>query len=88
MSKLPDGVRIPNAAALKDAIADGNYGYAIVLAGGAAFSRKTITRKGSWFRVENHIDGSIQMLKEKQLCDGKHGNIGMAIRKGALVVCA
>ena len=81
---LPDGVRIPTIEALNDAIADGNDGFAIALAGGAAFSRKTITRKGNKYHVMNHIDKSEQTLTEKQLLDVHRTNIGRAMEVGAL----
>lgn len=82
--ELPDGVRIPNIEALNDAIADGNNGFAIALAAGAAFSRKTITRKGNKYRVLNHIDDTEQTLTEKQLLDVHFTNIGRAMEAGAL----
>lgn len=82
--ELPDGVRIPNIEALNDAIADGNEGFAIALAGGAAFSRKTITRKDNKYHVTNHIDESEQTLTEKQLLDVHRTNIGRAMKVGAL----
>lgn len=81
---LPDGVRIPNIEALNDAIADGNTGFAIVLAAGSAFSRKTITRKGDKYHVVNHIDDTVQTLTEKRLLDLRVTNIGRAMEAGAL----
>lgn len=86
MHKLPNGVLIPNVEALKDAIKDGNTGYAILLGGGVAFSRKTIKLKGKMFRIKNHIDDSIQLLTEKQLLNSDYTHIGEAMKKGALVV--
>ncbi len=61
--------------------------FAIALNGGA-FSRKEIelseTATGrERFHIHNCIDGSMQWLDEKKLVDGKHGNIGEAIKKGA-----
>ena len=81
--ELPDGVRIPNIEALNDAIADGNEGFAIALAGDV-ISRKTITRRGNKYHVVNHIDESEQALTEKQLLDVHWTNIGRAMEGGAL----
>lgn len=59
--------------------------YAILLAGGLAYSRKTIRRdrKGCW-QIKNHIDGTTQHLCSD---DGlwMESNIGQALDKGALV---
>lgn len=62
--------------------------FAIVLGGGGMFSRKEIalseTATGrERFHIMNCIDDSMQWLSEKQLMDGKHGNIAEAMRKGA-----
>lgn len=85
MYKLPNGVRIPSVKALKDAISDGNQEFAILLSGGLV-SRKTITRKGNIFRVENHIDGAIQTLSADQFSKSTYSNIGEAMEKGAFMV--
>ena len=85
MHTLPYGVRIPNLAALDDAIADGNHDYAVVLRG--LLSRKTITKKGSRYVIENDIDGSTQRLTTKQLMDRNYTNVGVAIQHGAFIVC-
>lgn len=71
-------------AALNSGIADGNTEYAILLTGGV-ISRKTITRVGSKYRVENQIDGSVQRLTDRQLFEGRYSNIGKAMKKGAFV---
>lgn len=53
---------------------------------GGLYSGKTITLlPNGRFRVENHIDGSVQRLTEKQLFT--ESNIGAALRIGALVAC-
>lgn len=67
--------------------ADGVLECGISLAGGAVYSKKTISKdiKGR-YRVENHIDGSKQILTADELFDHDLTNVGQAIEKGALFV--
>jgi len=70
---------------LKERAKKGPVHAAILLAGGLAFSRKTIVRlrNGKW-RVKNHIDDTSQLLTDDELWT--ESNIGLAIDRGALVV--
>ena len=75
--------RIRNTPALRQAIAGGQHEFRLLLNGGA-FSRKTIAlRPDGRFRIENHIDGSVQNLTGRQLYT--ESNIGEGMRFGALV---
>ncbi len=85
MSKLPNGVRIPSVKVLREAIDTGDTEFAILLNGGLV-SRKTITHKGKVYRVENHVDGTIQKLTEEQFYDKGYSNIGEAMSKEAFIV--
>lgn len=76
---------------LRKRVLSGETEYAILLAGGLAYSRKTI-RLGSkagvgrvWV-VVNHIDDTRQKLTDAELWTDSH--IGEALDKGALVVVA
>lgn len=84
---LPNGVRIPDIAALDDAMQDGNHNFAIVLSGGIA-SRKTIETTDTGYIVTSHIDNTTMRCTAKQLLDPKRSNIAEAMRKGAFVVFA
>ena len=60
------------------------YNYALILAGGAVFSRKTIkyTPKNKLYAILNHIDDSKEILTEKGL---QKSNIGEAMKKRCLI---
>lgn len=70
---------------LRERVKAGQKDYAILLAGGLAYSRKTIKldKQGCWV-VKNHIDGTTQHLCAN---DGlwSESNIGEALDKEALV---
>ena len=85
MNKLPNGTRIPTLKALKNAIADGNTEFAIVL-NGPVLSRKTITSHGAKYRVESHIDDTTEVFAAERLLNPDDSNIGIAMKKGALIV--
>ena len=74
---------IGNCQELRQAIAEGRSEFLLLLCGGA-YSRKTITTasKGR-FRILNHIDGSRQVLTEKEL--HTESNVGLAMSNGALI---
>ena len=77
--------KVQSVAHLRELIKDGTHGYALVLGGGVAFSRKTIrTMRGGKFRIFNHIDDSKITLTEAELFTVS--NIGEAITKGAFFV--
>lgn len=85
MSLWPNGYDvITSLDDLKERAKKGPVHAAILLAGGAAFSRKTIRRRGEGWVVRNHIDGTVQGMSDEQLWTWS--NIGEAIDKGALVV--
>ena len=69
---------------LRDRVRAGHSTFAILLAGGLAYSRKTIKRgtSGRWV-IKNHIDDTRQTLTDEQLWT--ESNIGVAIERGALV---
>ncbi len=79
-------VTIPNATALRRAIAQGKTEFKLCLRDGL-YSRKSITllARGR-FHVRNHIDDTEQRLTARQLYT--HSNIGRAMRLGALVIGA
>jgi len=69
---------------IQDLTAQKHFDYALMLAGGLAYSRKTIkydpkTRK---YNVKNHIDGSKEVLTERALLKS---NIGTGICKRCLI---
>jgi hypothetical protein len=74
---------------LRQRVMAGHHDYAIMLAGGLALSRKTITRevrgdKGGWvWAIRNHIDDSTQHLSDSELWS--ESNIGEALDKWALL---
>lgn len=82
--KLPDGVRISDINSLNYALAVGNEGYAVVLAGGV-ISQKTITRDGDVYLVTHHFDGSEQILTKEKLEDERLTGIGRAMKAGTFV---
>ena len=72
---------IRNCRQLRRTIAAGSCDFRLMLMGGAS-SRKTITiRPHGRFHVENHIDGSIQLLSGRGLYT--QSNIGEAMQKGS-----
>lgn len=74
---------VKGLADLKARVAAGGHDFGIMLAGGMAYSRKTIkTAKGRWV-VKNHIDDTRQTLTDGELWT--ESNIGEALDKGALV---
>ena len=87
MNQLPNGTRIPTIEALNDAIADGNTEFAIML-NGPVMSRKTITAHGAKYRVESHIDAATEVFTAERLLNPDDSNIGIAMKKGALIVYA
>lgn len=75
---------IRNCRALRQAIAQGCHEFRLFLAGGVFMSRKYITLdRRNRFRVENHIDDTVQMLTGRQLYT--RSNIGRAMQRGAFV---
>lgn len=85
MNHNTNPTKVQSVAHLRALIKAGTHGYALVLGGGVAFSRKTIraTRDGK-FRIINHIDDSKATLTEAELYT--ESNIGEAITKGAFFV--
>ena len=76
--------RIRNCRQLRRAIGEGCNHFCLLLCGGAAFSRKSISlEEDGRFYVENWIDDSIQTLTGIQLYT--ESNIGNAMRSGAFV---
>ena len=61
---------------------------AIILAGGGLLSRKNITwyPEDKKFGVFHGIDGTMEYLTEKQLLNDNWTNIGLAIKKKALIL--
>jgi hypothetical protein len=59
--------------------------FAILLGGGAAFSRKEIRRVGRRYQIVNCIDDTEQLLTAAQLFDSSRTNIGKAMKIGAFV---
>ena len=59
----------------------GHKHYTLVLGGGIAHSRKTITyiKKNNRFNIFNHIDNSSIILTESQIMDRERSNIGKAM---------
>ncbi len=55
-----------------------------ILLNGGCLSGKQINWDGKTFHIENEIDGSEQILSEKELFDPGLTLIGKAIRKGLL----
>ena len=85
--KTPKYAIVKNLKNLKALIANGYFEFLITLNGGI-FSRKNIdyiksTRK---FESLNWIDDTEQTLTEKQLMNPNWTNIGLAIKKKALIV--
>ncbi len=69
---------------LEDRVRAGHHTFAILLAGGLAYSRKTIRRgRGRRWIVKNHIDDTTQTLTSEQLWT--ESNIGIALERRALV---
>jgi hypothetical protein len=68
---------------LRQRVAARHHDYAIMLAGGAAISRKTIRLKTKRWEIANHIDGSRQRLTDEELWT--ESNIGEALDKHALL---
>jgi len=69
-------------------LSEGYYEYLIALAGGGVCSRKSIYYhpKEKIFEITNWIDGSKQLLTQKQLMSKGYTNIGYALRRRALIV--
>lgn len=69
---------------LKDIISRGEHDFFISLNGGARSSKiidyNVLTKK---FHITNEIDGTKQVLSEKNLFNRKHTNIGYAMSVGA-----
>ena len=67
---------------LRARVTAGETEFAILLAGGLAYSRKTIRRsKGRW-HIRNHIDDTVQRLTDEELWT--LSNIGPALDLGGL----
>ncbi len=88
--KKPKTIQVKSVEQLRKALqgSDDCKDFAIVLGGGGMFSRKEIALSSTptgreRFFIFNCIDDSTQFLSEKQLMDGKHGNIAEAMKKGA-----
>lgn len=87
MKKKP--IKVESVDALRKILKDGSFkDFAIVLAGGACFSRKEICLSATptgreRFHIMNCIDDSMQWLNAKQLLDKSYTNIGEAMKKGA-----
>lgn len=61
--------------------------FALILAGGSCFSRKTISLTSTnKYHIINHIDDSMQTLTAKQIMDTSYTNIGEGLRKKALAL--
>ena len=71
---------------LRSLASEGTIEARIALAGGVAFSRKSIEwdRESLRWHVVNHIDDTYQRLTDAGLWE--HSNIGTAIDRGALFV--
>ena len=78
-------VKVKSLKHLKNILAKGRGDFFIVLNYGCR-SSKTLwyEHKEDVFSVINWIDDSEQQLSSKQMMDGKHTNIGEAIKKAAL----
>lgn len=65
-----------------------HFEYAMLLAGGPAFSRKTIkyNKKTSKYNIHNHIDNTRQTLTEADIINNRGTLIGEAIKKRSLIV--
>jgi len=73
---------------LNKILADGKeHEFALMLAGGLCFSRKTIklTKSGK-YKITNHIDDTRQLLTAKQIMDSSYTNIGEGLTKRALLI--
>ena len=77
---------ITNLKELDAALEDGKYqDFCIILAGGAAYSRKEILpafkgkKQTKAYFIMNCIDGTTQTLTEKQIMNPKYTNIGKAM---------
>lgn len=72
---------------LLNLIEKNHYNYAVLLAGGLIYSRKTIhyNKKTNKFIVINHVDESIQKLTETELLDDQYTNIGKAMPLNSLI---
>jgi hypothetical protein len=72
---------------LRQRVQAGHRDFAVMLAGGAALSRKTISlvslSTGEQWRIVNHIDGSRQRLSTAELWTESH--IGTALDRNALL---
>ena len=80
--------QIKTIKALEAVLKDGEpHEFALMLTGGAVFSRKTITKSQTIlpYKVFNHIDETQQYLDAAELKKPKSSitNIGEAMRKGA-----
>jgi hypothetical protein len=77
-----DGV--PALDELRQRVAAGHHDFAIMLAGGLAISRKTITEgPGGGLRIVNEIDGTSHVLSTPELWS--QSNVGEALDKRALL---
>lgn len=81
---MPTVTPVKDLADLRARVKGGRTVYAILLAGGLAYSRKTIRiRKGCW-EIKNHIDNTTQHLcSDDELWT--QSNIGTALDNGAFV---
>ena len=78
--------KINSVSEFRAAIKSGKHSFLLVLAGGLAYSRKSVyINKRNKFSIFNHIDDSRETLSDKQLFT--HCNIGKAINVGAFYVC-
>ena len=77
--------QIKTIAQLNKILKDGHFHeFAMMLAEGAAFSRKSILYipKQKKYRIQNHIDDSWQKLTARQLMDEEYTNIGISMKSG------
>jgi hypothetical protein len=77
---------VENLKDFKSLLKEGYYEYLLQLGGGIAFSRKSIFYDNGKFQIVNHIDDTEQNLTEKQLMNKRITNVGLGIKRRALIV--
>lgn len=78
-------IQVKSISQLNDILSDKKVHEFRTILNGGMFSRKDMNKKRGYYHITNHIDDSKQKLTEEQLTDLEYTNIGMSIKKGALV---
>ena len=79
--------QIRNTRQLRRTVSQGQNEFRLLLAGGAAYSSKTITLSTNGrFKVVNHIDDTVQRLTGRQFYAKGISNIGLGMKRGAFIV--